>query len=189
MRGAAPGLLPYVWYIAAPCDSYARLGNSPHPWPSWWMAAPPVRSHPLSISFGRFLADFLRGKPITTNVGPLSAGAQFACASYPPPRVGIGWDRICAELLALVEANSAPQHIFGQSKTRLISLTPILSSFLSGGGSMYFHPRYAWPERPSWRPPVFGLTAYGWRRRQGDDELQTGVGMPVLIIYSTLVEG
>lgn len=188
LRGATTGLLPYGWYIAAPCDPHKRLGNPPFPWTSWWMAAPPVRSHPLDITFGRFLTEFLREKPITTNAGPLSVGAQFACPSYPPPRIGSGWDRLCAELLALVEANPAPQHIFGQSKTRLTSLTPILSSFLSGGGEMHFHARYAWPEKPFWRPPIFDWNGYEWSRRRDDIEPQTGDGMPVLIIHTTLVE-
>lgn len=187
LRGAAAGILPYGWYIAAPCDPQKRLGNPPDPWTSWWMAAPPVRSHPVEITFGRFLTEFLRRKPITTKVGPLSVGAQFACPSYPPPRVGSGWDRLCAELLALVEANPAPQHIFGQSKTRLTSLEPILSSFLSGR-KMHFHARYAWPEMPVWRPPVFDWNGFKWLRRRNDIEPQTGDGMPVLIIHTTLVE-
>lgn len=190
LRSTAVGPLPYGWYIAAPCDPKSRLGNPPHPWASWWMAGPPIRGDALDTSFGSFLGAFLRGTPVATSVGPLPVGAPFACPTYPPAPVGGGWDRLCAELLKLLEEGPAPQHIFGQSKTRIASLRPVLNGFLSGGaGAMHLLPQFAWPDGPTWRRAIFDRTGSEWRRRRSDETPELGRGMPVLVIHTTQIDG
>ncbi|KQM97995.1 hypothetical protein [Sphingomonas sp. Leaf25] len=190
LRGHALGALPFGWYVAAPCDPRSRLGTPPLPWSSWWMAGPPIKSAPIDVTFGSFLVALLQGTPISTGTGELNVGHSFACATYPPARTGDGWDRVCAEVLTLVEEGHAPQHVFGQSKTKISSVEPILHSFLSRKqGLMHLFPRYAW-----WRPddghgPVFERTGDGWRRDHPAERPPTGEGMPVLIIHSIVPEG
>lgn len=190
LRGNASGPLPYGWYVAAPCGPKPNLGDPPAAWPSWWMAGPPILSDPLSISFGKFLCAFLGGSSLPTSAGPLSAGQVFNCPSYPPIPKGRGWDRLCAEILKLVEDTPFPQHIFGQSKKRIVELEPILRGFVTGGRALtHFLPLWSWPDFATGRRAVFDRVGESWYRSRHFGDPEPGRGMPVLIFHTTMMEG
>ncbi len=190
LRQGVVGPLPYAWYVAAPCNPRASLGNPPSAFPSWWMAGPPIRSDRFATTFGRFVCTFLGGGKLPTSVGDLEVGAGFRCASYPPAPSGGGWPRLCADILKLVEETPFPQYIFGPSKKRIVELQPVLSDFLTAArGPVQFVPAWSWPHPYTLQRPVFDLLDGRWWRRTFMHEPEPGRGMPVLIVHTTTIEG
>lgn len=187
LRGSAQGTLPYGWYIAAP-----RVSRRPGPmvlpsWSSWWMAAPSDQQLRCNISFGTLLGAFLAGRSPYPG-GKLEVGARFACTSYPPAKANAkGWDRICAEIIDLVENSDAPKTIFGASPPRrMVSLRPIQLGFQlqpqseeRAAGFLRIREIGRQVDAQSLRWRIKRLFEALWRRRR----------MPVLIFDLRIIEG
>lgn len=181
---------PFGWYLGAPRSNQIP-SNVAATWPSWWMLGPPIQNDDCDVSFGTFLRSFLNGLPIQTSNGPLEAGEAFNCPSYPPPKANFtGWDRICAEIIDIVEDVNlqAPQSIFGASTSRMASMdeiylnfiapTPIRAYFWSYPPLLRQHPHFPPHLFAGWQAGRLGRRARHHHRR-----------IPVLIFRTAVYEG
>lgn len=127
------GPFPFGWYLAAP--RIKRTSPSIKAvWTSWWMAGAAVSGQACNVSVGSFLRAFLQGSSLTTASGKLEAGAAFNCPSYPPPTAhAVNWDRLCAEIIAIVESTPAPPSLFASGTHRIRSMDDLPLPFLLPG--------------------------------------------------------
>ncbi|MBR9973339.1 hypothetical protein [Magnetospirillum sulfuroxidans] len=185
LRGPKLGTLPYGWYIAAPrIESGAKSPAATH-WTSWWMAGPPILNHTCDLTFGAFLQAFFSGAKVPSS-GNIEVGASFQCKGYPPSPTNLtGWDRICAEIIAIVENSEAPQSIFDSTPTgRMAATGPISRSLPPPPNSLGYlvhskqHPaRIPRPKRCIWQLFRGWLDRVCGRKR-----------IPVLIIHTRTIE-
>jgi len=192
LRGKKAGTLPFGWYVAAPrLKSSAKKADTSH-WKSWWMAGPPILGQACDVTFGGLLQAFFAETPLP-HAGNLEVGATFCCKSYPPaPDLLEDWDRVCAEIIALVESSKAPQSLFGNDPPSRMSAMesigfPAQSGALSNGisSSLAFsigpkaHPAQI-PRRESrGRQFLRRILNILVRRRR----------IPVVIVHTKLIEG
>lgn len=191
---------PFGWFLAAARG--ARLPASiRHVWQSWWMLGPPDQGHPCDVSFGRFLRAFVSGQQLASTRGIFDAGASFQCPAYPPPTFGASdWDRVCAEIIRIVEdpGMRAPPSVFGAGFGRMTSFSDIPLHFVLSGATP---PRLAYVEEgwpPWWLGPTRRTTnrkrSYlrGWAGRLADVSrgalLRRRRMIPVLIIHALVPE-
>jgi len=192
LRGNKAGTLPYGWYVAAPrLKSSAKKVDTSH-WTSWWMAGPPILGQACDVTFGGLLQAFFAETPLP-QAGNLEVGAPFCCKSYPPPPDLLAdWDRICAEIIAIVESSNAPQSIFGNAPPSRMSTMesisfPVRSEFIS----REFDSSLSFMTGPKAHPAQ--LPRLGSRYRQFLSRALSIIlrrrRIPVVIIHTKLIEG
>ncbi len=186
LRGAERGLLPYGWYIVAPrVSKRVEKGDLPA-WTSWWMGAPAMLDRSCDITFGTLLGTFLTGRKLPA-AGNLEVGRPFSCEAYPPAREeAVGWDRVCAEILAIAEGMKAPKAYFGsRARGRLVTTEPLRLGFQTAG-SKGRHLDFELLDQPA----IDQLDAFHyWPVRRFFERLLGRRRMPVVVFDFKITEG